>query len=253
MIFTLVQIFKAYVYSPVDPLNWSGPIIRAASPRPPICITSSFSLPPSAISGLVFLCRQEKTTITALVTVLVARKRAIMYPSHTRFTGTVAFSLRKFTKHSQSDMGCYVSDVKPYFSSEANPPCGYISCRSSSCNETRPANANANANDKQLWENARICKKFIEETTSSTHNQMVNMLKFVTDYPKYFMGLLGTKRPHAFEVSNIGVLDGGVGRRTARKLMGRPPLYLIRLCSQLGNALTVIHMEFVSQRQKMDT
>ena len=40
---------------------------------------------------------------------------------------------------------------------------------------------------------------------------MVGLLKFVSNFPPFFYGKLGNKRDYAFEVSNIGVLDGGVG------------------------------------------
>jgi len=52
-------------------------------------------------------------------------------------------------------------------------------------------------------------KKFINENTKTTTNQNVTMLRFASDYPKYFF-MLGGKRRHAFEVTHLGVLDGGV-------------------------------------------
>jgi hypothetical protein len=215
MLFFITQVFKAYVYNPVDRINWSGPLINAATPRPPISQTRSFSLPPSAVGKLVAKCREQKTTITALVAILVARKLAIMYPNYKRFTGLVPFSLRKFTGHSARDMGCFVSNVEPYFSSEAKPPRGYISCALSSDEKV------SSREDEELWDGARACKKFIDEKTSTTHNQNVNLLKFVSDYPKYFLGLLGSKRAHAFEVTNIGIVDGGSGKDEGKACFDR--------------------------------
>jgi hypothetical protein len=205
ILFALYQIFKAFTYNPIDPLNWSGPNVSADQPRPPISSLISFSLPPLLVNKLVAKCRSEKTTITALVAALVARKLAVMYPEYKHFTGSVPFSLRKFTGHTARDMGCYVSNVEPHFSSEAKPPRGYISCASSTSEKSSPGE------DAALWALARTTKEFITTKTSTTHNQMVNMLKFVSDYKSYFMGLLGKKRAHAFEVTNIGVVDGGVG------------------------------------------
>ena len=204
ILFVLIQIFKAFIYNPVDPLNWSGPLISTDSPRPPIGNTRSFSLSPTIVSKLVSKCRAEKTTITALVTVLTARKLAILYPEYKRFTGNIPFSLRKFTGHSPKDMGVFVSNLTPYFSSEAKHSRSYISCASSQ-DEKLPGI------DAKLWESARAVKKFIDKNTATSHNQHVNMLKFVSDYKGYFMSLLGSKRAHAFEVTNIGVVDGGVG------------------------------------------
>ena len=206
ILFVIIQVFKAFVYNPVDQLNWSGPRISADTPRPPICNTRSFSLPALAVGKLVAKCREQKTTITALVTIIIARKLAVMYPEYKRFTGTVPFSLRKFTGHSPRDMGCYVSNVEPYFSSEARPPRGYISCASS------PDEKTSSSDREKMWDGARACKKFVDINTSTTHNQNVNLLKFVSDLPKYFLGLLGSKRAQAFEVTNLGVVDGGAGK-----------------------------------------
>ena len=207
ILFALIQIFKAFVYNPVDKLNWSGPLVSAEAPlRPPISNTRSFTLPASTVSRLVAKCRAEKTSITAIVTVLAARKLAIMYPEYKRFTGSIPFSLRKFTGHSPRDMGCYTSLVESYFSYEVKPPRGYISCASS------PSEILSLSDDEKLWASARATKKHIDEKTSTTHNQMVNMLKFVGDLKGFFLGQLGTKRAHAFEVTNIGVVDGGVGK-----------------------------------------
>ena len=158
-------------------------------------------------------CREEKTSLTALITVLVARKLAAMYPTHSRFKGSVPFSMRKFTGHTPCDMGALISAVQPYFSSELKPPRGYISCRSASISSTSTPcgqSSKGRKEDEELWSSARACKLFIENGASSPANQNVGMLHFVTDFAKYFLGQLGTKRNNAFEVTNIGILDGGV-------------------------------------------
>jgi hypothetical protein len=203
--YALKKIINTYVWSSEDPLNWSGSLISADAPRPPMCNIKSFSLSSDVVGALLGRCRKEKTTMTALLTILVARKLAVMYPSHSRFTSNVPFSLRKFTGHSSRDMGCYVSNLAPAFSSEERPPWGYISCRSDKPEQE----------DEKLWESARACKKLIDDGTATTSNQNVGLLKFVSDYNKFFYGLFGKKREHAFEVTNIGVLDGGMGKEKA--------------------------------------
>jgi hypothetical protein len=202
ILFLLKQLFVNYVYAPVDPLNWSGPLISAEMPRPVISNLHSFSLPTDIVDALRSQCRREKTTVTALVSVLIARRLAEMYPTYLRFSSTIPFSLRKFTGHSARDMGCWVSGVKPHFSSEMNPPNGYISCRSEA--------SNSGAGDELLWASARQVKKFITDNTSTFHDQDVGLLKHVSDFPKLFYGKFGTKRQNSFEVTNIGLLDGGV-------------------------------------------
>jgi hypothetical protein len=240
--FTLKQIINAFIYSFVDPLVWTGPLIDRDIPRPPVCNNRSFTIPFHVVCKLVAQCREEKTTLTALVTVLVARKLAVMYPSHTRFVGAVPFSLRKFTGHGPRDMGVYVSQVLTSFSAEPHTPKGYISCRTTS--------SSTDLIDWQLWESARACKAIIDEKSSTTTDQTVALLKFVkSDFPKFFMGMLGGKRGHAFEVSNIGMVDGGA--KTERQayfdqLMFSQghctfaPPHIFNLASAKGGAMTVV-------------
>jgi hypothetical protein len=202
-LFMLKQIIKNSIYNPDDTLEWSGPPIDANMPRPPTPNIRSFSLPHTTVNRIISRCREEKTTVTALITILTALWLSATYPQHKRFCGKVPFSLRKFSKHSPRDMGNYVSDAELYFSSETKPARGYISCNTSSTEPTT-------GNDPKLWEGARECKTMIVERTSTILNQNVGMTRFVSNYRKLFLGWLGTKRQHAFEVSNIGVLDGGM-------------------------------------------
>lgn len=102
-------------------------------------------------------------------------------------------------------MGMFVSPVKPCYASEPNPPRGYISCASPPTLQN-PIDRDG---DEVLWHSARQTRALIAQGTASNADQMVGMLKFVRDYRGYFLGLLGGKREHAFEVTNIGVVDGG--------------------------------------------
>jgi hypothetical protein len=115
--FMLKQFIKTFFYNPDDPLEWCGPLIDARMPRPPIPNLRSFSLPNTTVIAVVSRCREEKTTLTALLTILTPRWLSTMYPKHKRFRAKVPFSLRKFSKHTPHEMGCYVSDAQPYFSS----------------------------------------------------------------------------------------------------------------------------------------
>lgn len=213
--FTIKQVITNLVYSSEDPLEWSGTLVNADSPRPPLTNLRTFFLPHPVVDRLVNLCRSQKTTFTALINVLIARKIALMYPAYSHFISSIPFSLRKFTGHTERDIGVYVSETTPRYSSELNPPRGYISCRS---DPTKHA-----IKDEQLWDSARKVRAFIAESTGSTKNTPVGLLKFVAkDFPKFFLKKLGKKRQSAFEVTNIGVLDGGVLESGAE---GRKPTF----------------------------
>ncbi|TVY82108.1 hypothetical protein LSUE1_G004257 [Lachnellula suecica] len=134
---------------------------------------------------------------------------AVMYPNHSRFVGNIPLSLRRFTNLSDRDMGCFVSNIEPYYSSDERLPWGYVTCRS----ETQ---GGPETNDELLWESARMTKKLLQDGTSTASNQTVGLLKFVSDYPKLFYGRFGKKRENTFEVSNIGLLDGGAKGSTGK-------------------------------------
>jgi hypothetical protein len=168
------QIIKNFIYNPDDTLEWSGPLIDANAPRPPIPNIRSFSLPHTTVNRIISRCREEKTTMTALIIMLTALWMGTTYPQHKHFCGKVPFSLRKFSKHSQRDMGNYVSDAELYFSSETKPARGYISCNSSSAEPTT-------RNDPKLWEGARECKAMIVERSSRIVDQNVGMTRFVSN------------------------------------------------------------------------
>jgi len=101
-----------------------------------------------------------------------------------------------------------MSNMHPSFSSEPNPPRGYISCHSTASPESLPQ---IKKDMDLLWRSAQQCKKFINEGVSTDGNQNVGMLKFVSDFKKYFLDMDGQARKSAFEITNIGVCDGGAG------------------------------------------
>jgi len=201
--FALKQIINEFVFSRASPLSWTGPLVPTTPPttRPTINIRS-FSLPSPAITTLLAKCRAEGTSLTALFAVLVARKLALMYPTHSRFSSIIPFSLRKFSGHTPLDIGVYFSGATTSFSSETPLPSGHISCAS-------PA---AGSEDTALWDSARAYKASIATLTSSPANQGVGLIKFVkNNLPGFFLGKLGKARENAFEISNIMSLDGTSG------------------------------------------
>ncbi|KAL2073909.1 hypothetical protein VTL71DRAFT_11235 [Oculimacula yallundae] len=208
LFFLLKTIIKTFIYNPPDRLNWSGPPVPSSLPT----ITSNlrtFSLTPEELTSLLTICRNNGTTLTSLISVLTARKIAAMHPSHSHFTGVVPFSFRKFSGHDAKAMGVYVSSVIPHFASESPTPKGYIPCGSAPGQEPDGGN-------EDLWESARQTKDFLVAGSASPRDQMVGMLKYAGDMKSFFLGLFGKKRDHAFEVSNIGVVDGGIEDRVNR-------------------------------------
>jgi hypothetical protein len=207
IVFILVILFKEFIYNPVDPLSWSGPIISSSIPtQPPVVRLRSFSLSPTQVAALVAKCREKQATVTSLITALVARQLGQMYPSYKHFTAGIPFSVRKFTGHGPQDMGVLVSSVIPHFSSEPRPSRGYISCAIAH----HSVKSDEFLGDEMLWESAKNTKDLIRRKTASPKNQAVAMLSFASDMGGLFLKKLGGRREAAFEVTNITTLDGGL-------------------------------------------
>jgi hypothetical protein len=198
--FAIKEIFKAFVYSPFQPTDWTGPNIDEKTPRPPRSNCRIFSISAQNVNALVARCRQEQSSLTALIAVLIAHKLSLLHPTHSRFTANIPFSLRKFGGISDRAMGVFVSNIRPTFSSEDKPPSDAINCQSFPAVSELEGSA--------FWDSVRKCRKFIQDKTSSPADQNVGLLKFVKDFASFFRGKFGTQREHAFEVTNIGVVDG---------------------------------------------
>src|SRR2546421_570620 len=56
----------------------------------------------------------------------------------------------------------------------------------------------------------RSCKKIIDARAMSPANQDTLLLRFLNNYRGWFKKRVGKRREGSFEVSNIGVIDGGM-------------------------------------------
>ena len=241
LFFTAKAIFNAFVFSKHDPKHWSGPGVTQA--RPPQTRLRSFSVPYKTTEKLQQVCRSYDTTITALITVLVARRLATMYPEHSRFTASIPFSLRRLGGYSPRDMGVFFAAVSPppMFSSEDVIPPGYISCKSETECPTQ--------DDPKLWDAAQACRKHII-AGALVHNSSLGLLKYAGDLEVYMRGLLAKPREVAFEVTNLGVIDialpASEGKASFDKLICSSsmssfgPVYCVHLASVKQGDLSLV-------------
>jgi hypothetical protein len=203
--FLLAMIFRTYFYNTVDPLSWtSSPISLQMPTAPPAVKMKSFSLSPTQVEALVQRCREQKTTVTSAINVLIARQLGVMYPDYKHFSSNMPISLRKFSGHTARDMGTLTSNMVFHYSSEKCTPRGYISCA------TKEDERVEIPTDSQLWNSARQTRELIRGKTSSDVNTNVALLRYVSDSKPFFLKKLGSTRDYAFEVSNINTIDGGL-------------------------------------------
>lgn len=187
--FLAKKIFQAKVYSPRDPALWTGSKIQL-----PTSASTRLRLVPFSqglVEQLRKTCRQEDTTITALLQTVYARALFKHLPDRfSRLNCTGAFSTRRFLPDIITDdsMGVFVADIEEsYLRSDVSPP----------DSESFP------------WEEARRSRQTIQTTLSRKGaDASPNLLKFVNDYQQELcLSKVGQDRDKTFEVSNIGVVS----------------------------------------------
>ncbi len=184
------KIIKEFILGDKDPKRWSGPPVMFSPETPPKTRMLTVVLPYDISAKISTRCRRNEATITPLLTVLIARRLANAYPSYSRFLGTIAIQLRRFTGVSNRQMVDQVSGVTVECSTKGEE--GYISC------------------SLVDWEVIRGCKAVIDGAAKSPSNQVALMLKFISNFENFYWSKVGKDGTLSFEVSNIGLVDGGL-------------------------------------------
>jgi hypothetical protein len=225
--FVATQILKALLPKAVDKLLWTGPPIRSERN---ITHLRTLIFPAAIVDSLLCICRENNVTITSLLVVVIARLLAINYPDYQHFRCKTAISFRRFAGTDQRAMVNYVTSIGHSFSAKPKP--GYIDC-----------------GGKFEWNAVQTCKREIDAATAGPKNHSIGLLKFLKDYGGFLRNRVGHKMADSFEVSNIGVMDGGLGderksikiKRTifsqSSNVMGPP--YIFSVATAKGGDLTI--------------
>jgi hypothetical protein len=184
------EIIKEFVIGDKDPERWTGPPVMFSPETPPKTRMLTIVLDSTISAKISARCRHNKATITPLLTILIARHLANAYPKYSRFLGTIAIQLRRFTGVSNRQMVNQVSGVTVNCSTKGGK--GYVSC---------------NLVD---WEAIRTCRSVIDGAAKSPANQITILLKFLSKIEEFFWSRVGKERSWSFEVSNVGLVDGGL-------------------------------------------
>ncbi|KAJ5698998.1 hypothetical protein N7462_001003 [Penicillium macrosclerotiorum] len=212
--FLAKKLFQAKIYSSRDPGLWAGDKIQTAGQTRIRLV----SFPKSLVTSLRSVCRQESTTITALLQTVVAQALFThLPPSFSRLNCTGAISMRHWLPDIITDdsMGVYVQDLEESYSRSAALP----------------------ANGTFPWSETRRSRQTIETVLKRKGaDGNVNLLKFVGDYQKELcFSKVGRDRDKSFEVSNVGVMH-------CEPSSGRPFLegmVFSQCASVIGNAVGV--------------
>lgn len=191
-------IIKQFILGDKDPKRWTGPPVIFSQETPPKTRMLSIILPSAVSAKLSARCRRHEATVTPLLTVLIARHLANAYPTYTRFLATVAIQLRRFTGVNNRQMVDQVSGVTVPCSTKGEK--GYVSC---------------GAID---WETVRACRMVIDDAAKSPANQISMLLKYLNNFEEFFWSKVGKDRSWSFEMSNVGLVEGGISGDGIMKL-----------------------------------
>ena len=188
------EVIKEFIIGDKDPKRWTGPPVMFSPETPPKTRMITIFLDSTISAKISARCRNNKVTITPMLTVLLARHVATAYPKYSRFLGTIAIQLRRFTGVSSRQMVNHVSGATVKCSTATNGERGYVPCYYVD------------------WEAIRACRAIIDGAAKSPKNQITIMLRFLSNIEDYFRSRVGKDRSWSFELSNVGLEDGGVYR-----------------------------------------
>jgi len=209
-LFLAKKIIHEKIYSRRDPALWTAGRIQ----EPTKTCVRLLPFSSSVVGSLRDRCRQERTTITAVLQTVIARSLfAHIPPTYSSLSCTGAISCRRWLPDIITDdvIGVYVQDFEETYS------------RSSATSDTFP------------WEEARRSRQTIEATLNRKGKDAgPNLLRYVNDYQQELcLSKLGQDRDKTFEVSNIGVVRSESGpEKPAIKGM-----VFSQCASVIGNAL----------------
>lgn len=195
-------IIRNFIYRTEDTTHWKGPSIpQQITTTPPPTRMKSFSLDKDMTAKLIQSCRDEKSTLTALMSYTIGRKLSTMYPDYNRFSGYIPYSFRRFTNTPDDEITLQIAYHTILFTRTPNDSQDYAYTGAAF-----PSNID--------WEVVRKLRTTIAENTKP-HDSPAGIIGLAGDLFKLLRARQGTRRDVSFELSNIGAIDGGVGERSS--------------------------------------
>jgi hypothetical protein len=186
-------------------------------------------IPVDTLSAVLQRCKQNKTTLTALLNVLVlaAFAKRLSPQQAVAFETGIVVDMRRFMASLPPDlqdlepsrlMGNYLGYHQHKFTKEVvakvRADCEDRAAKGSSSSPEQATTIDDLEQD--VW---RICREVTEglggKLASGMKDDMMALLKFVPDWRKYFDDAVTKPRNISFELSNLGVLDGAPKTNTS--------------------------------------
>lgn len=194
---------KALKSAPPPPV-WGGEPISFA--RPYVTRLRPVDVSPAQTAILLAACRAHKTTLTGLFHGLALACFTKLLPSSDdgtiTFNGATPMGLAKYMQGSvdaalRDTLRVLVGDHSHDFSAEDT-------------SAMRAAVRSGGGLDDLVWKTAaRVRAELVEQAQHKrmTHNNIIAMLKYVSDWRQFHNARDGTARTHSWMVSNVGALE----------------------------------------------
>ncbi|KAF5549061.1 hypothetical protein FMEXI_4403 [Fusarium mexicanum] len=164
-----------------------------------------------AFPSVLDACRKHETTLTALLNTLlmVSIATRLSDDKARAFSCGTPVCFRQF-QVGKSDVDCNKTIMNCYAYWPFIFEKGLVAKIRQQFSDAK-ANSDLDSNlEDAVWDVARTIREgLLAKLSQGTKNDTVGLAKFIGDWPSYFKGLSKT-REHAFEVSNLGVIDGGL-------------------------------------------
>jgi Alcohol acetyltransferase len=182
----------AYLY-PDEANVWTAKPVFDSDPALYKSRAKFVEIPAPLVSEAIVACRNQKATLTGLMTGIIIAALRDLVPEAVSFTSEVPFTLRRASGISMDEMICHVSGMQTNYSAK------FITLGKSIEDETR---------QKEIWELAREYGKRMDDELSDHKLHRENetgLLEYAGDTHAYVKRKLGKKRGQTFEISNLGV------------------------------------------------
>ncbi|KAF5542081.1 hypothetical protein FNAPI_10064 [Fusarium napiforme] len=162
-----------------------------------------------AFPSVLDACRTHETTLTALLNTLLMISIAtrLSEDKARSFSSGTPICFRQF-QDGKSEIDCNKTIMNCYAYWPFVFEKGLVAKIRQQFNDAK-ANPELHSNlEYAVWDVAKTIREgLLSKLSQGTKNDTVGLAKFIGDWPSYFRGLSKT-REHAFEVSNLGVIQG---------------------------------------------
>ncbi|KAI0096929.1 hypothetical protein GGR51DRAFT_542345 [Nemania sp. FL0031] len=189
----------------------------------------SFFIDSTSLSAILSLCRQNKTTITALINglALIAFSWRLDSKSAPAFQSSTIMDHRRNLPPAppdapwvQSDrvVSNYVTQLPHKFDAEL-----VARIRSKILSDASEERYLSDGLKRELWAvSAENRLEIVHKLESGLRNDLVGLFKYVTDWRQTMSGMAKKPRQFTWLVTNIGVLDGNLSTKPSTKTAQSP-------------------------------